>query len=103
MSWMCGEYCQTHPRHDHAYEEDLNHCEYTIFAPGKHTAVNNNAFSAYALHQQQMDDFVKLLAEQDDPNDPDTQTMVARATGLSTYSLTSDDIAYIEREVENLL
>jgi hypothetical protein len=50
-----------------------------------------------------MDDFIKLLAEQDDPNDPDTQAMVASATGLSAYSLTSDDIAYIEREVENLL
>ena len=74
-------------------------CSYDIWAPGHRSKVENVAFSAYAFHQQEIDDFIEVLAATDDPNDRANQYAAARCVGLDPNSLTSDEIKYIEREV----
>lgn len=75
------------------------HCAFDIWAPDHHTSVDNLAFSAYAFHQQEIEDFIEVLAATDDPNDGNNQIAAARCIGLDPRSLTSDEIKYIEREV----
>ncbi len=89
MSWFCNSKnpCE---RAD---------CSYDLWAPSHRTKVENVAFSAYAFHQQEIDDFVEVLAASDDPNDQHNQIAAARCVGLNLDSLTSDEIDYIEREV----
>lgn len=101
MSWFCDAHRAEHKECGH---EDLNHpphahCTFDIWAPDRHSSINNLAFSAYAYHQQQIEDFITVLASQDDPNDGDIQTQAAQYVGLDPNSLTSDEIEYIEREV----
>ena len=88
MSWFCGSNPCGRPD-----------CSYDIWAPGHRSKVENVAFSAYAFHQQEIDDFIEVLAATDDPNDRANQYAAARCVGLDPNSLTSDEIKYIEREV----
>jgi hypothetical protein len=88
MSWFCGDNPCERPN-----------CSYDIWAPDHRSKVVNTAFSAYAFHQQEIEDFIEVLAATDDPNDRANQYAAARCVGLDPNSLTSDEIKYIEREV----
>ena len=100
---MFGSWCDAHKSEHlecgHPHGGKHSHCEFGLFAPDRHTSINNLAFSAYAYHQSAIDDYVGLLAAADDPNDSYTQTSLLYQVGLSPDALTSDDIEYIEREV----
>ena len=72
---------------------------FDIWAPDCRCDMNNTAFSAYAFHQQQIEDFIDVLAAADDPNDRYEQLAAARCVGLDPSSLTSDEKEYIEKEV----
>ena len=61
--------------------------------------METTAFNAYAYHQQQIEDFINLLAASDDPNDFETQIDAAVDSGVDYNRLTSDEIEYIEKEV----
>ena len=99
MNWFCDAHRAEHNECDHNNHGVHNHCEFGLFAPDRHTSINNLAFSAYAYHQTCIDDYVERLAAADDPNDSATQANLLYAVGLSPDALTSDDIEYIEREV----
>ena len=101
MSWFCDAHCAEHRERSHG---DLNHpphshCTFDIWAPDRHSSINNLAFSAYAFHQQQIEDFINALAATSDPNDYSNQCAAAQCAGLDPNTLTSDEIEYIEREV----
>lgn len=101
MSWFCDAHRAEHMECGHG---DLNHpphshCTFDIWAPDRHSSINNLAFSAYAYHQTCINDYIERLAVADDPNDSVTQTNLLYAAGLSPDVLTSDDIEYIEKEV----
>lgn len=89
MSWFCSS--------KNPCERD--DCSYDLWAPDHRSKMVNTAFSAYAYHQQQIEDFIEVLAASDDPNDSYEQYAAARCIGLNPNSLTSDEIEYIEREV----
>ena len=72
---------------------------WNLWAPGARSEIENVAFSAYAMHQQAIEDFIDVLAAADNPNDGTTQYELARQVGLDPNSLTAFDIEYIEREV----
>ena len=90
MSWFCGD--NPCARSD---------CSYDLWAPDYRNKVVNVAFSAYAFHQQQIEDFINALAATSDPNDYSNQCAAAQCAGLDPNTLTSDEIEYIEREVAN--
>lgn len=101
MSWFCNAH---HAEHRECGHGDLNHpphshCTFDIWAPDRHSSINNLAFSAYAFHQQQIEDFINALAATSDPNDYSNQYAAAQCAGLNLNTLTSDEIEYIEREV----
>lgn len=73
--------------------------EFGITPPGCDCSMEFLAFNAYAFHQQEIEDFIEVLAATDDPNDRANQYAAARCVGLDPNSLTSDEIKYIEREV----
>lgn len=105
MSWFCDAHRAEHLECGH---QELNypphsHCTFDIWAPDRHSSINNLAFSAYAYHQSAIDDYVNLLAAADDPNDPYTQTSLLYQVGLTPDALTSEDMNYIEREVNERL
>ena len=70
-----------------------------ISPPGCRCSMERTAFGAYSYHQQQIEDFIDVLAASDDPNDQHNQYAAARCVELDPGSLTSDEMAYIEREV----
>lgn len=76
-----------------------SNCPFDLWAPDNRSKATNTAFSAYACHQQEIEDFIDVLAASDDPNDSYEQYAAARCIGLNPDSLTSDEIEYIEREV----
>lgn len=88
MSWFCGD--NPCARSD---------CSYDLWAPDHRNKVINVAFSAYAFHQQQIEDFINALAETNDPNDFDNQSAAALAANLNIDSLTVQERNYIESEV----
>ena len=90
MSWFCGN--NPCARSD---------CSYDLWAPDHRNKVVNVAFSVYAFHQQQIEDFINALAATSDPNDYSNQYAAAQCAGLDPDTLTSDEIEYIEREVAN--
>ena len=92
LSWFCGDNPCVRPD-----------CSYDLWAPDHRSKVVNTAFSAYAYHQSAIDDYVNLLAAADDPNDPYTQTSLLYQVGLTPDALTSEDMNYIEREVNGRL
>ena len=87
MSWFCGNNPCIRPD-----------CSYDLWAPDHRNKTVNVAFSAYAFHQQQIEDFIDSLAATSDPNDYSNQCAAAQCTGLDLDTLTSDEIEYIERE-----
>lgn len=99
MSWFCDAHIAEHRDCDHSHDAIHGHCTFDIWAPDRHSSINNLAFSAYAYHQQQIEDFINALAATGDPNDYSNQCAAAQCAGLDPNSLTSDEIKYIEREV----
>ena len=87
MSWFCGNNLYIRPD-----------CSYDLWAPDHRNKTVNVAFSAYAFHQQQIEDFIDALASTSDPNDYSNQCAAAQYTGLDLDTLTSDEIEYIEKE-----
>ena len=76
-----------------------NLCPFDIWAPDCRTSINNTAFSAYAMRQQEIEDLINALAAADDPNDYATQLSIYRALNFDSDTLTTNEIHYIEREV----
>lgn len=74
-------------------------CPMDIWAPGNRSKVENVAFSAYAMHQQGIENFINYLASTDDPNDYGNQSAAALAANLNIGSLTVQERDYIESEV----
>lgn len=74
-----------------------------ITAPWYRDPVETTAFNAYAYHQQQIDDFVRVLAAADDPNDAETQWEALRQVGLDVNDLSPFDLNYIEKELAKQL
>lgn len=102
MSWFCDAHKAEHNRacgHGELNHPPHSHCTFDIWAPDTHSSMNNLAFSAYACHQDKIDEFVSLLATSGDPNDGEVQSVIAQYVGLDPDSLTSDEVEYIEREV----
>ena len=98
MSW-CNAHRAEHNECDHPHGAFHAHCTTQVWAPDRHTSVNNLAFSAYALSQQRIEDFINALAAADDPNDIDAQANAALVANLNISSLTRYEREYIEREV----
>lgn len=73
---------------------------FDIWAPDCRCDMNNTAFSAYACFQQQIEDFIDVLAASGNPNDESEQMDAAMCVGLNISSLSDSDIKYIEREVK---
>ena len=63
----------------------------------------NDAFSAFACHTHTVETFINELAASDDPNDTWVQQRLAAEAGINLDRLTSNEIAYIEREVAKRL
>lgn len=61
----------------------------------------NAAFSAYAYHTTQIEEFIDKLTKEDDPNDVWVQHQLACEVGINLDNLTNSEIAYIEEEVAN--
>ena len=40
---------------------DENHCFFDLWAPDRHTKVNNVAFSSYVVHEQEKADIVEAI------------------------------------------
>ena len=101
MSWFCDAHRAEHNAcgHGELNHPPHSHCTFDVWAPDRHSSVNNLAFSAYAKHTQEIEDFIELLANSGDPNDGEVQLVVAQYVGLDHTSLTTDEIEYIEREV----
>lgn len=97
--WSCDAHQAEHLECNHSHGAFHSHCTFETWAPDRHTSINNLAFSAYAFHQQQIEDFIDALAATSDPNDYSNQCAAAQCAGLDPNTLTSDEIEYIEREV----
>jgi hypothetical protein len=71
---------------------DENHCPFDLWAPDRHTKVNNVAFSCYAKHSQETEDIIQTILE-------------AAMNGSTDFSIQLDDdfsdedIEYIKEEV----
>ena len=74
-----------------------------ITPPDCQCPMNFTAFNAYAYHQTCIDNYIDRLVAADDPNDSYTQTSLLYQVGLTPDALTSEDINYIEREVNERL
>lgn len=70
-----------------------------ITPPWYQNSVERTAFGAYAQHQQNIEDFINVLAATSNPNDERCQRGSASFVGLDLDTLTNDEIKYIEREV----
>lgn len=88
MSWFCGDNPCVRPD-----------CSYDLWAPDHRSKVVNTAFSAYAYHQQTIEDFINALANTHNPNDYEIQRHIAHQLSMNLDDLTDDEIEYIEREV----
>lgn len=80
-----------------------NLCPFDIWAPDRRTSINNKAFSAYAMRQQEIEDLIDALAAADNPNDYTTQLSIYKALEFDSDTLTTDEVNYIEREVSRRL
>lgn len=71
----------------------------------------NFPFMMYAAEQEgdiptrtgKIQKFIKLLAQESDPNNIDRQYDIAYTCGLDPNSFTASEINYIEREVSRLI
>lgn len=73
--------------------------KFGISGPGCQCLMEHSAFNAYAIRQQQIEDFINMLATAKNPNDYDSQWAAALCANLNMSSLSDDEINYIEREV----
>lgn len=76
-----------------------SHCRFQIWAPDHHCSMNNLAFSAYTVRQQQIEDVINYLAAARDPNDFPTQLAAYGAAGLDSDTLTDDEVDYMVKEI----
>ena len=76
-----------------------NFCPFDIWAPDHRSSINNKAFSAYAMRQQEIEDLIDALAAAADPNDYATQLSIYNTLDFDSDTLTTDEVNYIEREV----
>lgn len=60
------------------------------------------AFACYAMHKQSIEDFVIALSRAEDPNNSETQRLLARQCNLNFNLLTLQEKEYIERQVSSL-
>ena len=74
-------------------------CPFDLWAPGPRHKIENVAFSCYAKHTQDMEDFIDALAASTGPNDWATQNRLAAACDINLNALTRQEREYIEREV----
>ena len=79
-----------------------NRCPFDIWAPDHRCSMNNKAFSAYAFHQQRVEEFISYLAAADDPDDTTTQMEIAAECSLNLDDLTEDERYYIARRVNDI-
>ena len=56
-------------------------------------------FACYAIHKDSIEEFINLLAKEDDPNDSETQMYCARICNLDWKLLDIEEKSYIESEV----
>lgn len=63
----------------------------------------DNLFMSWACHKEEIEDFIEVLSATDDPNDKANQYEAARCVGLNFNNLTSDEVNYIERRVEEII
>ena len=70
-----------------------------VKAPWYPGSTEHLAFNAYAMHRQQIEDFINMLAAFDNPNESANQYAAAQMVELNINFHTSDEINYIEREV----
>ena len=61
---------------------------------------NDTTFQVFAFHQQKIEDFISFLSGCEEPNSLQNQKAAANWANLDLNTLTSDEIDYIEREVE---
>ena len=81
---------------------DQNHCQYTIWNPGHRDAVDNMAFSLFAMtteQQERMEQVIDYLSRCPDPNDERAQNKALAFAELSFENLTNSEIKYIEEKV----
>ena len=76
-----------------------NLCPFDIWVPDRRTSINNKAFSAYAMRQQEIEDLIDALVTSDNPNDYATQLSIYKALDFNSDTLTIKEIEYVEREV----
>mgnify|MGYP003329970259 CR=1 FL=1 len=72
-----------------------------VKAPWYPGSTEHLAFNVYAMHRQQIEDFIDILAAADDPNDEATQWDALEQVGLNANDLSPADLDYIEKEVAN--
>ena len=75
------------------------HNPFDIWAPSNRGPTENLAFSSYAYSQQQIEDFINLLAQSNDPNDPWEKDRISYQVGINLDHLSRSEIEYIEEEV----
>lgn len=63
-----------------------------MFEPG-------SVFSMYANRQQNIEDFINLLATDEYADDADRQAQLCERCGMSPHLLSPDERRYIEKEV----
>ena len=92
-----------HNKHCDPRTRNGDHCNYSIWAPDRHTSINNTAFSAYAYHTTKIEELIDRLAAENDPNDPWVQNQICCELGIHLNHLTDSEISYIEEEVAKRL
>ena len=99
---MHNKYCQVSAQNCKGIHDNGGHCQFDLWGPDRHTSVGNLAFSAYAFHQQQIEEFISYLAAADDPDDTITQMEIAAECSLNLDDLTEDERFYIARCVNDI-
>lgn len=74
-----------------------------VAGPGCRNPIENMAFNLFAMEVEErrskIEEVIRLMSMATDPNNPGTQENIFLVVGLSSSSLTADEIEYIEREV----
>lgn len=73
-------------------------CPFDIWAPGNRSAIENTAFSAYAMHQERLDDIIDEVVEFHGPEKPSKRS-IWNIIGIEIDSLTTSEVDYIIAEV----
>ncbi len=94
----CDQHIAEHKQCNHHSYDKHGHCTFDVWAPDRHSSINNLAFSAYAVRQQQIEDIINALAKAVDPNDFELQCSIYQTLNFDSDTLTIDEVEYIERE-----